>query len=106
MILESLEVDAAAFEARTGWSIEPQGACKGGLCVPLPQSPGALDARMLSDRFGMPLVSDAKHGLWALGPETLGRALISADAPELELPDRNGAPFRLSSLRGMRVLLL
>jgi hypothetical protein len=54
----------------------------------------------------MPLVADEKHRLWALGPETLGRALASADAPELMLPDRNGVEFRLSSLRGLKVLLL
>ena len=38
MILESLRVDSADFERRTGWSIKPQGACKGDRCVPLPPS--------------------------------------------------------------------
>ena len=106
MILESLDVDVAAFEERTGWSIKPQGACKGEMCVPLPQAAGTIDARVLSDRLGMPLVRDEPHDLWALGPETLGRALASAEAPELVLPDRHGAPFALSSLRGLKVLLL
>lgn len=106
MILESLDVDVAAFEARTGWAIKPQGACKAELCVPLPDAGATIDARVLSERLGMPLVADEAHGLWALGPETLGRALVSAEAPELELPDRNGSPFRLSSLRGLKVLLL
>lgn len=27
MILETLEVDAATLEARTGWAIKPEGAC-------------------------------------------------------------------------------
>ena len=106
MILDSLDVDIAALEARTGWAIKPQGACKADMCVPLPEADGTIDARVLAERLGMPLVSDAAHGLWALGPETLGRALASADAPDLELPDRNGAPFRLSSLRGLKVLLI
>jgi hypothetical protein len=106
MILESLDVDISAFEERTGWAIKPQGACKAELCVPLPPAEGTIDARVLSERLGMPLISDDKHGLWALGPETLGRALASADAPDFELPDRNGSPFRLSSLRGLKVLLL
>ena len=35
-----------------------------------------------------------------------GRALASAEAPELILPDRHGNEFRLSSLRGLKVLLL
>jgi hypothetical protein len=66
-----------------------------------------VDARVLSERLGMPLVQEAKHGLWALGPETVGgRALASADAPELVLPDWRGDEFRLSSLRGLKVFLL
>jgi hypothetical protein len=109
VILTSLDVDVAEFERRTGWALKPEGACKAEMCVPLHTSTedGHIDARVLSERMGMPLVPDEKHGLWALGPDTAGgRALASAEAPELELPDRNGAPFRLSSLRGMKVFLL
>ena len=41
------------------------------------------------------------------GPTTAvtGRALTTAVAPELELPDADGKPFRLSSLRGKKVVL-
>jgi hypothetical protein len=107
MILTSLEVDVAAFEVRTGWALKPQGACKGEMCVPLPKADRTISARQLSERLGMPLVHDAKHVLWALGPETLGRALVSADAPEFTLADhRTGDPFTLSSLRGQKVFLL
>lgn len=108
MILTSLDVDVAEFERRTGWAIKPQGACKAEMCVPLFEPVGAtVDARLLSERLGMPLVADDKHGLWALGPDTAaGRALASAEAPELVLPDRNGDEFRLSSLRGLKVFLL
>jgi hypothetical protein len=55
----------------------------------------------------MPLVHDEGAGLWALGPETLsGHALPSAEAPELVLPTIDGEEFRLSSLRGEKVLLV
>ncbi len=106
MLLTSLAIDPAAFEARTGWAIKPEGACKGPVCVPLPSAP--IDAAGLSERLGMPLVHDEDAGLWALGPETAvtGRALTTADAPELELPDVDGNPFKLSSLRGQKVLLV
>src|SRR5256885_9762544 len=58
-------------------------------------------------RSGMPLVADAERGVWALGPETAvtGRALTTAVAPELELPDADGNLFKLSSLHGQKVLL-
>ncbi|GAC1324442.1 MAG: hypothetical protein NVSMB16_17060 [Acidimicrobiales bacterium] len=55
----------------------------------------------------MPLVADGVHGIWALGPATVsGRALDTAVAPPLTLPDAGGKPFVLSSLRGRKVLLV
>ena len=109
MILESLYVEPAEFERRTGWAIKPEGACKGDRCVPLPApafSGGRLDVRVLAGRLGMPLAHDAAHGLWCLGPETGGQALASAQAPDLALPDLAGHEYRLSSLRGRKVLLV
>src|SRR5919109_1581729 len=101
MIAERLEITADELERRTGWRLEPEGACKGDRCVPLPRTEaGGLDVRVLADRLGMALVHDSKHGLWALGPESEGRALASAELPDIMLPDRRGNPFRLSSLRG------
>ena len=109
MILESLRVDPAELERRTGWSIKPEGACKEDRCVPLPSGGGGertVDARVLAERLGMPLVHDAASGLWCLGPEAGGRALTSARAPDLTLPDVDGTPFSLASLRGTKVLLV
>ena len=109
MILTSLDVDVADFERRTGWALKPQGACKAEMCVPLFEevAGGRVDAHVLSERLKMPLVADEKHGVWALGPDGVaGRALASADAPDLTLPDREGNEFRLSSLRGLKVFLL
>lgn len=97
-------LDVAAFERRTGWAIKPEGACKGDVCVPLP----GTDAVTVSERLGMPLVADEEHGLWALGPETgfTGRALTTAELPDIVLPDLSGTPFALRSLRGQKVLLV
>jgi hypothetical protein len=107
VILTSTAVDPTELERRTGWAVKPEGACKGEVCVPLPDGP--LDAATLSRRLGMPLVTDPATGVMALGPETgiTGRALSTAVAPELVLPDLcTGEPFALSSLRGQKVLLL
>ena len=109
MILDSLRVDPAELERRTGWSIKPEGACKDDRCVPLPSGgtpDGTVDARVLAERLGMPLVHDATSGLWCLGPEAGGRALTSARTPDLTLPDVDGTPFSLASLRGTKVLLV
>jgi hypothetical protein len=112
VILTELSVDAGAFAARTGWQIKPEGACKADVCVPMPTevsaADGRLDVRVLAVHLGMPIVADAAHGVHALGPETTvtGRVLSTAVAPELELPDADGNPFKLSSLLGQKVLLV
>lgn len=107
MILETLQLDPGELERRTGWTIKPEGACKGDRCVPLPRSgEGQVDVRVLADRLRMPLIHDEASDLWCLGPEAGGRALLSAEAPELVLPDVDGHPFALSSLRGTKVLLV
>ena len=98
VIVTDLDVSKEAFEAGTGWEIKPEGACKGEVCVPLDQS-GGFDLRSTTDRLRMAVVHDADEGLWAIGPESLGdRALVTADAPELVLPDLDGNEFRLSTL--------
>ena len=99
------------LERRTGWAIKPEGACLGDICVPLPaearRDDGTLDANVLAERLGAPLLHDPTHALYALGPATVsGKALSTATAPELELPDVDGNPFKLSSLRGRKVLLV
>ncbi len=106
MILDSLSVDAADFANRTGWEVKPEGLCKGDLCVLVPGATGAtLDVTVLSQRLGMPLLHDDVTDSWVLGPES-GRALTTAVAPPLELPDLDGNPFGLERLHGQKVLLV
>jgi hypothetical protein len=114
VILTVLDVGAAEFEQETGWAIKTEGACRGDLCIPLaPRSASSapsgagFDLAGAADRLGMALVHEPEVGLWALGPASVGgRALTTAEAPELELPDFDGNPFRLSSLRGQKVVLV
>jgi hypothetical protein len=104
VILQQLGIDPDRFEIETGWAIKTEGACKGEVCVPLPNRDDVAD---IAGRLGMALVRDEANGLYALGPETLGgRALLSAEAPELVLADIDGNEFRLSSLRGQKVVLV
>ena len=110
MITTELQVPAEQFEAETGWQLKPEGACKGDLCVPLPDGAlagGKVAVDVVAPKLGMPVVHDAQRGLYALGPESIsGHALATAEAPELVLPDLAGNEFRLSSLRGQKVLLV
>jgi hypothetical protein len=107
MIFTTAVPSIADFERITGWLIKPEGACQDDRCVPLPPArDGCIDLQDFAARLGMPLIHDEAAGLWALGPESGGRALRSAQAPSLVLPDVQGREFRLDSLRGQKVLLL
>ncbi len=104
VITETLDISPEAFEAGTGWQIKPEGACKAEVCVPLPEGWSASHA---ADRLGMAVVRDDAAGLVAFGPESLnGRALVTAKAPEVILPDLDGNEFHLSSLRGKKVVVV
>ena len=111
MILTEKKIRRDEFETGTGWKITPQGACKGEVCVPLPSSTPLgrdplVDVAELAEAMGLPLVYEEGHRVWALGPESIGaRALLEAEAADFELPGLDGELFRLSSLRGQKVLV-
>ena len=107
MLLKSLKVDIPAFEAGTGWQIKPEGACKGDVCIPLPEHDGKeLDVRSVANAMNLPLAEEPRAGLYALGPESIGgKALVSAEAPDVTLPDLEGNPFKLSSLKGQKIVV-
>lgn len=105
MITDTLDVTPDAFHEATGWKIEPEGACRGDQCVPL--GGGDFDLLTTAEKLRMAVVHDEDAGVWAIGPDTVaGRALATATAPELVLPDVDGNEFRLSSLRGRKVVLV
>lgn len=110
MILTGEVVPRDEFAQATGWTVKPEGACQGDVCVPLP--PGALEddnvrVAPVAERLGMPLLADEERHLWSLGPAALGgRALRTAEAAPLRLPDLDGSPFPLGSLHGQKVLLV
>jgi len=109
MIVESLVLRKREFEVGTGWELKPEGACRGEVCIPLVDPPDGdvVDVASIAGQMGLPLVSDEKYAVWAVGPAPArGRTLVTADAPELVLPDLDGEPFALSSLRGQKVLMI
>jgi hypothetical protein len=107
MLLRSLHISKSAFEAGTGWTLKPEGACQGSVCIPLSRPVGdTVDVADVAREMDMPLVAAEEHHLWALGPAAIrSRALASAEAPNLSLPDLDGNVFNLSQLRGQKILL-
>ena len=110
MLLSSDHPPIDEFETVTGWRLEPEGACQGSLCVPLPSGSiidGTVDIETVAGRLGMGVARDEKSEAIAVGPaSTGGRALSTTVAPALTLPDFDGQPFDLASLRGTNVVLV
>jgi hypothetical protein len=109
MILTNDRIDREAFEAGTGWALRPEGACRGDVCVPLTSEPagsGEVDVASVAECLGMPIARHSEN-LASLGPATFGgNALTTAAAPPLVLPDLDGVPFDVASLRGQKVVLV
>jgi len=106
MIVTTPEITRAEFERGTGWQLRPEGACRGDVCIPIADAAGdSVDVVATADAMGLPVVRH--EGLTAVGPwGGSGRTLVTAEAPELTLLDLGGNEFRLSSLRGKKVLLV
>lgn len=109
MIITEATCTASDFTTATGWEPKPEGMCQGDICVPAPgalTSDGRVDIERAAQVLGMPIVLDDLHGVRALGPASLGgHALTTAVAADPELRTFDGASFRLSSLRGRKVVL-
>ncbi len=100
-------VDAAKV---TGWSLKPEGMCRADLCVPLPAAAvgtNEVDVAAFWKKLGGPVVSSTTRDVWALGapPEERNAALEGLEAPDFTLPDVDGTPRKLSTLRGKKVFL-
>jgi hypothetical protein len=107
VIFTAARVSAAELERVTGWALKPEGLCRDERCVPFAgASADAIDLADISRALGMPLVEERRAGLWALGQEAGGTALASATLPDIALPDLDGRPFRFSSLRGRKALIV
>jgi hypothetical protein len=111
---EQLWIGAGEFERATGWSLKPQGFCRGDICVPVPAgrtaefvAGDAVNAAAFWRRMNNPVVHDAIGEVWVLGSSATDRSisLQSLEAPDFTLPDLAGTEHTLSEYRGKKVLL-
>jgi hypothetical protein len=112
---EALWLPAPEAEAATGFTMKPQGLCKGELCVPLPAgreaelvSGGRVNVAALWRHLGWPVVQSERADVWVLAQSARDRAatLRSLEAPDFTLPDAAGRMHSLWDHRGKKILLV
>jgi hypothetical protein len=112
---DALWLTPSDAEAATGWTLKPEGLCKGEVCVPVPRTrnsdfirDGAVNIAAFWRHMGHPAVHDRSGANWVLGTSSTERAatLQSLEAPDFELPDLDGHYVRLSDFRGRKVIVI
>lgn len=111
---EALWLNPADVETATGWTIKPEGLCRGPECIPVPPHErdafirgGAVNIAAFWRRMDAPIAVSEARDVWALGEraEVRAQALESLEAPDFALRDLDGGIRRLSDHRGKKVLL-
>lgn len=98
-----------------GFELKPEGACYAELCVPLRdelfvEQDGRrwFDLTAFADLLEQPWVADAEARVWSFAeiPAKRSGLMLDAQAPELELKDRQGNVIRLADFRGKKTLVV
>lgn len=102
--------DAADLATATGWTLKPEGLCRGSVCVPFRPAGVDLAADLvaLAAALRLPIAVDADEGVAAVTPPATERqeALAGGQAPELELADVDGHPVSLAAGTGRKRALV
>ncbi len=96
--------------------LKPQGACLEELCIPILQdrdsdmfvtrsNQGWLNFSGLAEKLRQASVTDYDDGIWSFGTMPMERQSFfrAGEAPDFELPDRDGNIVRLSDFRGKSI---
>ena len=110
---DRVRIDAGALEAATGWSLKPEGLCRGDVCVPVPDRDtmvegSLIDLHAVAERLGQRVVSDAALGAVALSAPSEARngVRVGQRAADVTLENVDGEGVALSSFHGRKTLLV
>ncbi len=103
---------AGEVERALEWTLQPEGFCREGVCVPIRDGGGIIrgenvDLAAFADLLGRPLALDIDESAAAVGASARDRAsaITSLEAPDFTLPGLDGQFQSLSDHRGKKVFL-
>ncbi len=112
---DKLLIDPADLSRINGFELKPEGACRGDLCIPLPDGAlveqdgkGWFDLTGFAEHVGQPYVADVEARVWSFSdvPATRDDMRVNAMAPDLALTDRSGEVIRIADLKGKKALIV
>jgi hypothetical protein len=110
---DTVRVAPEALREATGWKLEPQGLCRGEVCVAVRERAALADASGIdlaafARAVDRPLALDVAERAAALGTAAAERSarMATLEAPDFTLPDLGGRLHSLSEHRGKKVLLI
>jgi hypothetical protein len=100
-----------------GFTLKPEGACLDELCIPLQQNSDLLktvdnkqwvNVTAFADLMEQAYIVDEDARVWSFGemPATRQSMFANAQAPEFEIPDRQGNVVRMSDFKGKKALII
>jgi peroxiredoxin len=102
---DAVLVAAPDFAAATGWTLKPEGLCRGDVCIPLQGQDdvvvdGRVDAERVAPLLRRSVVVDAAAGVvaYAPSPAAVAEDLGDLHAPDVTLPQLDGTSFTLSEV--------
>lgn len=105
--------DAEGVETALGWSVRPEGLCRGDVCVPVRDRDAIavgdrLDLGAVADALGIATLLDEETGVLALSAPAGERqaALRGRRAPDFTLPDLDGRQYSLEQFADRKRLLI
>lgn len=104
-----VELTIDTFEAALGWTVKPEGFCRGEVCIPAGEAvaDGTVDLAAYARLTARPMIVNVAERAISLGTAAADRSdeLSSLDAPDFTLPDLDGKLHSLSDYRGKKILL-
>jgi hypothetical protein len=109
----AVRLSRGALEQALGWTLKPEGLCRGSVCVPVRagaalETVEGVDLAGVATALGRPLAIDAdeRAAYVGVGADERARTLASLEAPDFTLPDLAGRLHSLGEHRGKKVLLV
>jgi hypothetical protein len=109
----AVRLSRGALEQALGWTLKPEGLCRGGACVPVRagsalETAEGVDLAGVATVLGRPVAIDVEEraAYLGVGADDRARSLASLEAPDFTLPDLAGGLHSLGEHRGKKVLLV